>query len=79
MDDAYTKINYVVIREQRLKNTDSIEYAKRIQEQVTILLNAGVPATIITVLGASKGCIHYDLCFSLPREPRNKICRYENL
>lgn len=45
----------VVISEQRAKNTDSIEYAKRIQEQVTILLNAGVPATNITVVGASQG------------------------
>jgi hypothetical protein len=46
---------FVVISEQRVKNTDSSEYAKRIQEQVTTLLNTGVPATNITVVGASKG------------------------
>ena len=47
--------NLVVISEQRLKNTESIEYAKRTQEQVTTLLNAGVPASNITIVGASKG------------------------
>ncbi len=45
----------VVISEQRVKNTDSMEYAKKITEQVTILLKAGVPAKNITIVGASKG------------------------
>jgi hypothetical protein len=46
---------FAVISEQRLKNTDSLEYAKKITEQVTALLRAGVPAQYITVVGASKG------------------------
>lgn len=46
---------FVVISEQRLKTTDSVEYAKRVGEQVKTLLDAGVPAQNITVVGASKG------------------------
>jgi hypothetical protein len=46
---------FVVISEQRPKSTDSLEYARKISEQVTTLLNAGVPARNITVVGASKG------------------------
>lgn len=53
--EKLSSYGFVVLSEQRVKNTDSIEYAKRIQEQVTNLLNAGVPATNITVVGASKG------------------------
>jgi tetratricopeptide (TPR) repeat protein len=46
---------FVVISEQRAKNTASLEYAKRVAGQITQLLEAGVPAQNITVLGASKG------------------------
>jgi hypothetical protein len=46
---------FIVISEQRPKNTDDVEYAKRITEQVSELLDAGVPAKNITVVGASKG------------------------
>jgi hypothetical protein len=46
---------FVVISEQRPKNTDGVEYASRLTEQITTLLNAGVQAKNITVLGASKG------------------------
>ena len=46
---------FVLISEQRPKDTDGMEYARRIAEQVTVLLNAGVPAKNITVVGASKG------------------------
>jgi hypothetical protein len=53
--ERLSSYGFVVISEQRVKNTDSSEYAKRIQEQVTTLLSAGVPATNITVVGASKG------------------------
>ena len=44
-----------VISEQRIKNTDGMEYAKIITEQVKALLIAGVPAKNITIVGASKG------------------------
>jgi hypothetical protein len=46
---------FVVISEQRPKNTEGVEYANRVTEQITTLLNAGVPAKNITVVGASKG------------------------
>jgi hypothetical protein len=46
---------FVVISEQRSKNTDGVEYARKVAKQVTTLLNANVPAKNITVVGASKG------------------------
>ena len=46
---------FVVISEQRSKDTDVVDYAGKIKEQVAILLEAGVPASNITVVGASKG------------------------
>lgn len=46
---------FVMISEQRSKNTESYAYAKKIVGQITALLNAGVPAKNITVVGASKG------------------------
>jgi hypothetical protein len=46
---------FVVISEQRPKGTDGVEYARKVAEQVTTLLNAGVPAASITIVGASKG------------------------
>ena len=45
----------VVISEQRPKDTDSVRYARKISAQITALLDAGVPAKDITVVGASKG------------------------
>jgi hypothetical protein len=46
---------FIVISEQRSKNTDGLTYARRIAEQITSLVDAGVPAKNITVVGASKG------------------------
>jgi hypothetical protein len=46
---------FVVISEQRPKNTDGAQYARRVVEQITLLLDAGVPPEYITVVGASKG------------------------
>ena len=46
---------FVVISEPRPKYTDGVEYARKITTQVTSLLNAGVPAKNITIVGASKG------------------------
>jgi hypothetical protein len=46
---------FTMISEQRQKNTDGMKYAERIAEQVTEMLDAGVPAKNITVVGASKG------------------------
>jgi hypothetical protein len=47
--------DFVVISEPRPKDTDGVEYAKKISKQATALLNAGVPAKNITIVGASKG------------------------
>lgn len=46
---------FTVVSEQRPKNTDRMNYAKRVAGQVTALLDAGVSAQNITVVGASKG------------------------
>jgi hypothetical protein len=46
---------FTVISEQRPKSTDGMNYAKRVVGQMTALLDAGVPAKNITVIGASKG------------------------
>jgi len=46
---------FVVISEQRPKNADGVKYAKRTADQITDLLEAGVPAKNITVVGVSKG------------------------
>jgi len=46
---------FTVISEQRQKNIDGMKYAERVAGQVTELLNAGVSAQNITVVGASKG------------------------
>ena len=54
--DKLSGYGFVVISEQRGKDTDSgLGYARRIVGQVTDLLNGGVPANHITVVGASKG------------------------
>ncbi len=53
--DALSGHGFIVISEQRPKDTDSIAYAKRVKQQVQTLLEAGVPARNITVVGASKG------------------------
>jgi hypothetical protein len=46
---------FTLITEQRQKNTNGMEYAERIAGQATELLNVGVPAKNITIVGASKG------------------------
>lgn len=44
-----------MVSEPRAKNTDVNTYARRITGQVITLLEAGVPAVNITIVGASKG------------------------
>lgn len=53
--EKLSSYGFVVISEQRPQNTDGLAYAQTIKEQVTNLLDAGVPAANITVVGASKG------------------------
>jgi hypothetical protein len=65
---------FVVISEQRPKNTDGMEYAKKVVKQVKGLLNAGVPAKNITVVGASKGAgIAIDVSHLLEDEEINFV------
>jgi hypothetical protein len=47
--------DFVVISELRPINTDALEYAEKVVGQINQLLDAGVPAQSITVVGASKG------------------------
>jgi hypothetical protein len=53
--ERLSSYGFVVISEQRAKNTDGMDYAKRISEQVKVLLDFGVPKNNITIVGASKG------------------------
>lgn len=53
--EKLSSFGFVVISEQRLKNTDSIAYARKTVQQMMDLLEAGVPAANITAVGASKG------------------------
>ena len=46
---------FVMISEQRSKNTDGWEYAQRVAEQIAELISADVLPGHITVVGASKG------------------------
>lgn len=46
---------FVVIGEQRARNSDADRYARRVVGQVSALLSHGVPPGSITVVGASKG------------------------
>lgn len=53
--EKLSSYGFIVISEQRAKNTDGMEYAKKITEQITLLLKSGVPANNVTIVGASKG------------------------
>jgi len=65
---------FVVISEQRPKNTDGMEYANNVVKQVTELLKTGVPAKNITVVGASKGAgIAIDVSHLLEDEEINFV------
>jgi hypothetical protein len=46
---------FVVVSEQRTKDTDGMDYARKIADQISRLIDEGVPAKHITVIGASKG------------------------
>jgi hypothetical protein len=53
--EKLSSYGFVIISERRAINTDSMEYAERISKQIKVLLDSGVPANNITVVGASKG------------------------
>ncbi|MBM3126560.1 MAG: DUF333 domain-containing protein [Chloroflexi bacterium] len=53
--EKLARYGFTVISEQRSKDSNSGKYAERVVGQVKELLNGGVPAQNITVVGASKG------------------------
>jgi hypothetical protein len=53
--DALEQHGFVVISEPRNKDSDVEIYAAKVAKQVRLLLHAGVPASHITVVGASQG------------------------
>ena len=53
--DTFSRKGFVVISEQRMKNTDVEQYGKIVAGQVRQLLKAGVPPQQITIVGASQG------------------------
>jgi hypothetical protein len=65
---------FIVISEQRTKNTDATQYAQRVVQQIKHLLEANVPAGYITVVGASKGSyIAIDVSRLLKNEAMNFV------
>lgn len=82
--DKFANHGFAVISEQRPKNTDGTKYAGRIVGQVKALLEAGVPAANITVVGASKGAgIAIEVSHFLENEEVNfvimAICHPDNV
>jgi hypothetical protein len=53
--EKFAGYGFTVISEPRPINTDGEEYAKKVAGQVQALLDTGVPAENISVVGASKG------------------------
>jgi hypothetical protein len=53
--DRLSGFGFEIISENRPKYSDALEYARKTAGQVTSLLQSGVPAKNITVVGASKG------------------------
>jgi hypothetical protein len=60
---------FIVISEQRLKDADTTEYARRITRQVNDLLMSDIPPGSITVVGASKGAIIASLVSAFMMNP----------
>ena len=54
---ALEQKGFVVITESRPKDTNPVEYSRKVVKQIKTLLNVGVPADRITVVGASKGSV----------------------
>ncbi len=53
--ESFREHDFVVISEQREANTDAFIYAQKVSEQIRTLMEAGVSAEKITIVGASKG------------------------
>lgn len=55
--NAFRKAGFIVQSEVRQKNTDPLEYAHKIVNQIDSFIKSGVKPNDITVVGASKGAI----------------------
>jgi hypothetical protein len=55
--NAFAKANFTVLSEVRQQNTDVVEYAQKVVNQIDSLIKGGVNANNITVVGASKGAV----------------------
>ena len=55
--NAFRKENFTVISEIRKSGTDVKAYAEKMKHEIDSLLNKGVPAKNITVVGGSKGAL----------------------
>ncbi|MBN2056092.1 alpha/beta hydrolase [bacterium] len=55
--NVFSEKGFTVVSEVREAGTDIQEYARRVDEQVRMLLAGGVPPQNITVVGASKGAM----------------------
>ncbi len=82
--EKFANHGFAVISEQRPKNTNGMEYANKVARQVTALLDAGIPAKNITVVGASKGAgISIEVSHLLENEEVNfvimAICHPDNV
>jgi hypothetical protein len=55
--DTFKSRGFIVISEPRAKGTDARLYGSKVAQQIQKLLKARVPASRITVVGASKGAI----------------------
>ena len=64
---------FVVISEQRPRDTDAAHYAARVAEQMALLLEAGVPPGNITVVGASKGAAIAAIASDLSKNPETNF------
>jgi len=67
--EAFQRHGFVVVSEQRPKNTDVKLYTQRLVNQVENLIDAGVPPSSVTVVGASKGAVIAALASNLIRHP----------
>ncbi len=54
---AFKKADFIVLSEARPKNTDPVEYAHKIVNEIDSLITKGVKPNDITVVGASKGAV----------------------
>ncbi|MDO6561055.1 alpha/beta hydrolase family protein [Paraglaciecola chathamensis] len=53
--ETLSELDAIIIAEHRAKNTDPFEHAKKLQHQVEHLIEKGVPATNISLVGFSRG------------------------